>query len=318
MALKAASGVIVAIVAAVAIATPAGSAQYLDSFGDATLLLQHQVVNRDRVADIDSDKDEDDNVINVSGQEHSNSSMRGEFLGVQQKHFRALSLQHGDKVAVRIERGSKSGTWVPGYVAKNHSGGYYSVRVAIGPKDRYETETFVGGTLLRKANQAVFKTESDYYIANPAAAREVVGELERDHDRRLRLHLHASGLSVRDVRERMAARESSKKQRMERAMWEKGCPPGYQAVDGDARGGDHFGRGMTNKQDTLELCAEECSGKNECLSFEWSPTRKTCNLNKVSVPERHPHFMDFIFCQRAPPGAPPVPPAEHVVLRQTK
>jgi len=74
------------------------------------------------------------------------------------------------------------------------------------------------------------------------------------------------------------------------------CPAGYHFADGDVPGWDQFGREMDNKRDTLKLCAADCNDRANCLSFEWSPTSKQCNLNQVLHPSLS-RFEDFIFCQ---------------------
>lgn len=75
------------------------------------------------------------------------------------------------------------------------------------------------------------------------------------------------------------------------------CPTGYVEKAGNIRGGDQFGRVFGNPKDTVEDCADDCNSRDgECLSFEWSPTEKSCYLNKVRDPTEAAH-LDFVFCQ---------------------
>ena len=71
------------------------------------------------------------------------------------------------------------------------------------------------------------------------------------------------------------------------------CPEGYVSKSGDIPGwgSDLGGRlGLSRQQ-----CADECSKNRDCLSFEHSNTRKSCNLNRIAEPTQGP-FEDFIFC----------------------
>jgi len=86
------------------------------------------------------------------------------------------------------------------------------------------------------------------------------------------------------------------------------CPSGFKEVAGDIGGWDQYGREMSNLKDTALLCGEDCTGRSDCLSFEWSPRTKVCSLNKAAEPTMG-HFEDYTFCQRllAFPEAPAVP-----------
>uniref|UniRef100_A0A7S1WGR0 EF-hand domain-containing protein n=1 Tax=Alexandrium catenella TaxID=2925 RepID=A0A7S1WGR0_ALECA len=77
----------------------------------------------------------------------------------------------------------------------------------------------------------------------------------------------------------------------------KACPDGFQYFSGDAPGFDQFGHEDKLKRKSVEACAKECTKTSLCQSFEWSPTKTQCNLNKVSEPKAA-KFMDFVFCKR--------------------
>jgi len=74
------------------------------------------------------------------------------------------------------------------------------------------------------------------------------------------------------------------------------CPAGYAFDDGNAPGNDQFGRDAFNLKATIQQCADDCDHQEECLSFEWSATSKTCNLNKVADPTSA-RIKDFVFCR---------------------
>ena len=48
---------------------------------------------------------------------------------------------------------------------------------------------------------------------------------------------------------------------------------------------------------TLEQCAKRCNNEISCLSFEHSPSKKKCNLNKIAEPTQDSN-ADFIFCSK--------------------
>ena len=46
-------------------------------------------------------------------------------------------------------------------------------------------------------------------------------------------------------------------------------------------------------------CTEACTCERRCLSYEFSPREKRCNLNKESEPtDPRGNFGDYLFCQR--------------------
>ena len=73
------------------------------------------------------------------------------------------------------------------------------------------------------------------------------------------------------------------------------CAPGFELVSGDIGGRGPLGY-FENVQ-TGEDCAKKCLSKNGCLSYEWSPSRKACNLNDKPNPNR-PQYRDFKFCRK--------------------
>jgi len=142
------------------------------------------------------------------------------------------------------------------------------------------------------------------------------------------------GSSAASVPDQSLLVQVQKQLRFEQLRVESPCPAGYEEVHGDVAGWDHFGRGMSNKKATAELCADDCSQREECLSFEWGPTTNICSLNKKAMPGMKP-FEDYIFCKRltfsptdagaADPGyggfvfheiETTMPPAWHVELGQ--
>ena len=74
------------------------------------------------------------------------------------------------------------------------------------------------------------------------------------------------------------------------------CPVGYKELEGDEpEWGSYLGGKLNlNRQE----CAEACSEKVECLSFEHSNSKMLCNLNLVSKPRTAP-YRDFAFCQKS-------------------
>eukprot|EP00413_Alexandrium_margalefii_P033184 CAMPEP_0204571476 /NCGR_PEP_ID=MMETSP0661-20131031/38912_1 /ASSEMBLY_ACC=CAM_ASM_000606 /TAXON_ID=109239 /ORGANISM="Alexandrium margalefi, Strain AMGDE01CS-322" /LENGTH=264 /DNA_ID=CAMNT_0051579737 /DNA_START=40 /DNA_END=834 /DNA_ORIENTATION=+ len=214
----------------------------------------------------------------------------------------ALDLEEGDKAEIVLERGAKAGTWAPCTVLKNRSSAFYDVRVALGPNDRYETHLQAVGSphLRRTEDPHQWEADIKYYQREPQEAKQVIRQLEKDAANRVRTAMYLNGANKSDVQAKMAEAFRRETTRKEQAMRVNGCPAGYQVVDGDARGGDHFGRNSTNRQDTLDLCAAECNEHPDCHSFEWSIGSNQCNLNKVSEPDRFPHFADYLFCKRSP------------------
>ena len=44
-------------------------------------------------------------------------------------------------------------------------------------------------------------------------------------------------------------------------------------------------------------CSMRCDRTAGCLSFEYSPTRKICNLNNQQIPTQK-KFQDYLFCSK--------------------
>lgn len=206
-----------------------------------------------------------------------------------------------DKVEIPVTKLKETHVrWVPATIVKQRFQGFYDVSVQLGPEGRYKTEIQgMPADLPRRPPKATsWAAGRDYYASNPKDAKEVIQTLELESQKKLVASLYAKGLSQKQVQDKMASITKAKKAKEERLAREKGCPAGYQAVDGDGKGADQFGRNFTNIQDTIEMCKEDCEKRNGCLSFEWSPGTAVCNLNKASEPFHRPHFMDFIYCQR--------------------
>mmetsp|Transcript_40308 Transcript_40308/g.92698 ORF Transcript_40308/g.92698 Transcript_40308/m.92698 type:complete len:503 (-) Transcript_40308:47-1555(-) len=77
------------------------------------------------------------------------------------------------------------------------------------------------------------------------------------------------------------------------------CPHGYHLVPGDIGGGDAYGRDLQNHVNSMEECKEDCDSREDCLSFEFSPSAMQCYLNKKHLPtEDSVPWKDFMFCSR--------------------
>ena len=71
------------------------------------------------------------------------------------------------------------------------------------------------------------------------------------------------------------------------------CPTGYVFIPGDVPG-----RGLKSQiVRGLKECQALCDDDNRCLSFEWSPSTRRCNVNKESKPTDDA-FRDYIFCRK--------------------
>mmetsp|Transcript_86444 Transcript_86444/g.135293 ORF Transcript_86444/g.135293 Transcript_86444/m.135293 type:complete len:228 (+) Transcript_86444:86-769(+) len=74
------------------------------------------------------------------------------------------------------------------------------------------------------------------------------------------------------------------------------CGHGYVEQPGDL---PHHGfklPGNLDAENTFE-CADKCDRTEQCLSYEFSPQQKKCNLNKEMEPAGPP-FQDYHFCSR--------------------
>ena len=72
------------------------------------------------------------------------------------------------------------------------------------------------------------------------------------------------------------------------------CSKGYVLVPGDIPGwGQIQGRIKTDAKG----CAELCNDNKDCCSYEYSPRKKRCNLNRDCKPTRK-KFKDFNFCAK--------------------
>uniref|UniRef100_A0A7S1QHF5 Apple domain-containing protein n=1 Tax=Alexandrium catenella TaxID=2925 RepID=A0A7S1QHF5_ALECA len=212
----------------------------------------------------------------------------------------ALKLEVGSRVEIMIENGRMAGKWVPASIDRERSPGFYDVRVEIGPSSCYlSVLPGLRSQLLRRpASSAGYDKVLRFYSESQVEAKQAVDGLEFDAQKRVRERLLAKGMSKQAVKAKMEEMEKSM-QRKKAAH--ASCPPGYAAAVGDVRGGNQFSHNATelNKQDAIALCAEDCSKRDACKSFEWSPGSKVCNLNRVPEPDRAAPFLDYIFCKRA-------------------
>ena len=72
------------------------------------------------------------------------------------------------------------------------------------------------------------------------------------------------------------------------------CSKGYVLVPGDIpRWGQIRGRIKTD----ADGCAKQCNDNKNCCSYEYSPRKKICNLNRACKPSRK-KFGDFNFCAK--------------------
>ena len=74
-----------------------------------------------------------------------------------------------------------------------------------------------------------------------------------------------------------------------------GCPDGYTYHAGDVGGWGTLSDGRGTIIKDTATCAEQCDGAPACYSFEYSPTRKICNLNVECEPSVGV-YEDFAFC----------------------
>ena len=72
-----------------------------------------------------------------------------------------------------------------------------------------------------------------------------------------------------------------------------GCPSGYIEKIGDVEGGGLTG-GYSAK---LAKCASDCDRRDDCKSFEYSPSQKDCKLLNEWEPTG-PKYMDLMFCAK--------------------
>jgi len=98
-------------------------------------------------------------------------------------------------------------------------------------------------------------------------------------------------------KKRKAEADANEKEAARLEMERKACPEGYRFVNGDVPGFDQFGHEDRLRKPKLELCARECSKMVDCRSFEWSPSKLQCNMNKVAEPKAA-KYLDFTFCKR--------------------
>ena len=62
--------------------------------------------------------------------------------------------------------------------------------------------------------------------------------------------------------------------------------------------GDIHGNGLVQIYGlNITLCAEECTARQDCKSFEHSETNNHCHLNGKQVPNS-PKWEDFQFCSK--------------------
>ena len=75
----------------------------------------------------------------------------------------------------------------------------------------------------------------------------------------------------------------------------RACPSPYSIKDGDVPGWGSIRDGRTDSVPDIATCATYCDKEPGCCSFEFSPARSICNLNKECQPTAKV-FEDFDFC----------------------
>ena len=74
------------------------------------------------------------------------------------------------------------------------------------------------------------------------------------------------------------------------------CPNGFTLMEGDIPGWGQVGSNPT-RESTVEGCANRCNDESSCCSFEYSPTKKRCNLNRDCEPTESA-YQDYAFCTK--------------------
>ncbi len=72
------------------------------------------------------------------------------------------------------------------------------------------------------------------------------------------------------------------------------CPNGFTLMEGDIPG---WGQVGSSREFTIKRCANRCNDESSCCSFEYSPTKKICNLNRDCEPTESA-YQDFAFCTK--------------------
>lgn len=72
-----------------------------------------------------------------------------------------------------------------------------------------------------------------------------------------------------------------------------GCSLGFELMDGDAKGNGF----KQMKNVSHGKCSFNCLTKKDCCSYEYSPEKKMCNLNKECEPTEG-KVEDFLFCKK--------------------
>mmetsp|Transcript_14752 Transcript_14752/g.33526 ORF Transcript_14752/g.33526 Transcript_14752/m.33526 type:complete len:477 (+) Transcript_14752:95-1525(+) len=87
--------------------------------------------------------------------------------------------------------------------------------------------------------------------------------------------------------------------------FEGACPEGYTSVDGQIPGGDKFGRGFNNRVNSMTVCEQDCSDREDCRSFHFSPSSTQCFLNDRRTPHRNETYKDYVLCAKDGTEDPP-------------
>jgi len=74
----------------------------------------------------------------------------------------------------------------------------------------------------------------------------------------------------------------------------KDCPSGYEFISGS---GPKWSTGGSDKPCSFDMCAADCTQREDCLSIEWSPSTRLCRLNNVAHPTNS-SLLDYVFCRK--------------------
>jgi len=153
---------------------------------------------------------------------------------------------------------------------------------------------------LKSAQEARAKATEAERKAAELQERRAKAQAKREAEEEAKAKARAEARQrAAEARQRKAEEEAKHKAEEEvRLAWERlACPPGFQYFSGDAPGQDQFGHADKRKRPNVEQCGKECSKNPRCRSFEWSPTKLQCNMNRVAEPKLAKN-ADFVFCKR--------------------
>lgn len=189
----------------------------------------------------------------------------------------------GENAQLRLSAGEHTGSLLPCIVKSKRKNGRYHVRIPSRPltKDLFN----IHPAFLQKINAS--SASFDGLVRTFREGKDMKTltiQAEREAGQRTRQEVLSLNLGTTELQRRVNQLRRAMELEILAEAKQAGCPSGSETKVGTGRTQDHVGATNWQEVDTAEICGESCRGQKGCLSFEWSPITKKCQIYKAAMP----------------------------------